>query len=354
MKKAYLALANGMVFEGRAIGAPADGLGELVFTTGMEGYVETLTDPSYAGQIIMQTFPLIGNYGMNSQDFEGVCAARGYVVRELCREPSNFRCRMDVDSFLRQQGVPGIEGVDTRRLTKLIREQGVMNAKICAVPPESFDDIRAYEVKGVVPMVSSREKCFFPAQGGRRFSVALIDYGAKANMIRCLCSRGCDVTVYPSSTAAGEILDGGHDGIMLSNGPGDPKENEFCISQLALLIGKKPVFGICLGHQLTALALGGDTVKMKYGHRGANQPVRLAGSHRCFMSSQNHGYAVVGHSLEGMGRVLFENANDGSCEGMEYPGLRCFTVQFHPEACSGPRDTMWLFDRFISMMEGDK
>ena len=352
MKKAYLVLNNGAVFEGRRIGAEGDAVGELVFTTGMVGYLETLTDPSYAGQIVMQTFPLIGNYGVIEEDFEGECAVKGYVVRELCDEPSNFRSEYKLDEFLKKKGVCGICGVDTRQITRIIREEGVMNAKICDEIPENLDDIRTYEVKDVVRQVSCKEKKLYPAVGGKKYSVTLIDYGVKRNIIRCLCSRGCEVSLVPYDTTAEDILASGPDGVMLSNGPGDPAENVFCIEQIKKLLGKIPVFGICLGHQLTALAMGGKTVKLKYGHRGGNQPVREVNGCRTYISSQNHSYAVESSSLEGKGVLSLINANDGTCEGMDYPGLNCFTVQFHPEACSGPKDTAFLFDRFIAMMGG--
>ena len=346
-----MVLGSGEVYEGQRIGAGGDSIGELVFTTGMEGYLETLTDPSYAGQIIMQTFPLIGNYGVIPEDFEGAPVARGYVVRELCDAPSNFRSEYALDMFLKNNNIPGICGIDTREITKLIREHGVVNAKICAQPPKNLDEINSFTVTGVVEQVSCKEKFTVPAAGEKLYSVALIDYGAKKNIIRCLCKRGCEVTVYPCTTTAEEILASDPDGIMLSNGPGDPAENTFCIAQIRKLLGKKPVFGICLGHQLTALAMGGETIKLKYGHRGGNQPAHQTNGRRTYITSQNHGYAVVSRSLEGVGREIFVNANDGSCEGMEYPGMNCFTVQFHPEACSGPKDTEYLFDRFIAMME---
>ena len=354
MEKAYLVLGSGEVYAGERIGAPGDIVGELVFTTGMEGYLETLTDPSYAGQIIMQTFPLIGNYGVIPADFEGAPVAKGYVVRELCDAPSNFRSEGTLDAFLKAHGIPGICGVDTREITRRIREHGVVNAKICARPPETLDEINAFAVTGVVEAVSCREAYTVPADGAQRHAVALIDYGAKKNIIRCLTKRGCAVTVYPCTTTAEEILAASPDGIMLSNGPGDPAENRFCIEQIRKLLGRKPVFGICLGHQLTALAMGGQTVKLKYGHRGGNQPVRQTDGSRTYITSQNHGYAVVSGSLQGVGRESFVNANDGSCEGMEYPGMDCFTVQFHPEACAGPKDTEFLFDRFIAMMGGQR
>lgn len=352
MEKAYLVLSNGMVFEGRAIGAPGESIGELVFTTGMVGYLETLTDPSYAGQIIMQTFPLIGNYGVIPEDFEGDCFAKAYVVRELCDQPSNFRSQYALDKFLKDRGICGICGVDTRQITRIIREEGVMNAGIFSAPPSDLSEIQAYSCAGVVAQVSHREKRIFPAQGQEKFTVALIDYGAKQNIIRCLCNRGCKVISLPHDVTAEEVLSLGVGGVMLSNGPGDPKENTQAIAQIGKLLGKLPIFGICLGHQLTALALGGDTVKLKYGHRGANQPVKRLSDGRCFISSQNHGYAVVSESMEGKGVLSYINANDFSCEGMDYPDLNCFTVQFHPEAAGGPRDTGFLFDRFISMMGG--
>lgn len=353
MEQAYLVLANGAVFPGRRIGAAGTGLGELVFTTGMVGYLETLTDPSYAGQIVLQTFPMIGNYGVIPQDFEGRCAARGYVVRELCDTPSNFRSEYDLDTFLKNEGIPGICGVDTRELTRILREEGVMNAMICGAVPEDLTALRTYTVRGVVAEVSHGAAAVFPARGETRRRVTLIDYGAKGNIIRCLQKRGCEVTVVPHDTAAEDILAGKPDGVLLSNGPGDPAENTFEIAQLAKLIGTVPVFGICLGHQLAALALGGKTVKLKYGHRGGNQPVKSPGGSRTWITTQNHGYAVVSESLASVGRELYVNANDGSCEGMEYPGARCFTVQFHPEACAGPQDMEFLFDRFLAMMGGE-
>lgn len=352
MGKAYLVLSDGTVYEGVGFGAEASSVGELVFTTGMVGYIETLTDPSYAGQIVMQTFPLIGNYGMIESDFEGQCAARGYVVREWCDAPSNFRSEYDVDRFLKDRGIPGICGVDTRAITRRIREQGVMNAMICAKLPPDLSSVRDYSVKGVVDQVSCAAPSVHPALGVQRHRVALMDYGAKRNIVRELQKRGCEVTVLPARTSAEEVLALRPDGVMLSNGPGDPGENIYCIEQIQKLLGRIPLFGICLGHQLTALAAGGQTEKMKYGHRGANQPVKEAGGSRTYITSQNHGYAVVSGSIR-KGKIRFVNANDSTCEGIDYPEWHAFTVQFHPEACSGPRDTSFLFDRFISMMGGE-
>ena len=261
MKKAYLVLSDGRAFEGVRIGAEGDGLGELVFTTGMTGYLETLTDPSYAGQIILQTFPLIGNYGVIPADFEGRCLARGYVVRELCAAPSNFRSEYPLD----------------------------------------LTAVRSYAVRFGVREASCKEAYTVPAAGKERFHVALLDYGAKHHIVESLTERGCRVTVLPHDTAAEDVLALAPDGLMLSNGPGDPKENVYEIAQLKKLMGRLPVFGICLGHQLAALALGGETVKLKYGHRGANQPVKDLKTGRCFITSQNHGYAVLADRLRGPG-----------------------------------------------------
>ena len=352
MKTAYLVLGNGKVFKGKQIGAPGKCLGELVFTTNMEGYLETLTDPSYAGQIVIQTFPLIGNYGVIEEDFEGKSALKGYVVRELCGTPSNFRSQYKLDEYLKKQGIPGICGVDTRELTRLIREEGVMNAMICNRIPKDLAAINEFAVTNVVDAVTCEKEAVYPALGEKKHNVVLIDYGAKRNIIRSLCRRGCQVTVVPSKTSAKAVLSYNPDGIMLSNGPGDPAENTFAIAQIKKLVGKVPIFGICLGHQLTALAMGGRTEKLKYGHRGGNQPVKEAGG-RTYITSQNHGYAVIADSLNGTGEETFVNANDGSCEGITYPGRWCFTVQFHPEACAGPKDTGFLFDKFIAMMEGN-
>ena len=353
MKKGYLILQDGQVFEGVRFGAEADTVGELVFTTGMCGYVETLTDPSYAGQIVMQTYPLIGNYGIIREDFEGACCVKGYVVREYCDTPSNFRTDCDLDTYLKEQGVPGLCGVDTRELTRIIREHGVMNAAICDEIPADLTPIKTYAITGVVEAVSCKEPDCYPAEGEERFRVSLLDYGAKRNIVRELQKRGCTVTVLPASTSAEEILAAGPDGVMLSNGPGDPAENVYQIEQIRKLLGRVPMFGICLGHQLTALAAGGSTYKLKYGHRGVNQPVRDVEGVRTYITSQNHGYAVDSDTVK-LGKVRFANANDGTCEGIDYPELKAFTVQFHPEACTGPKDTSFLFDRFVELMKGGR
>ena len=268
MKKAYLVLQNGQVFEGFRFGAEGESLGELVFTTGMGGYLETLTDPSYFGQIVIQTFPLMGNYGVIPADFEGAPRLKGYVVREWCPTPSNFRSEGDLDAFLKERGIPGLLGVDTRLLTRILRDEGVMNALICDRVPEDLSALGAYRVADALAAVSRGEKETFSPAGKVKHRVALLDYGMKRNILRELVNRGCEVTVWPASAPAEEILSGGCDGLMLSNGPGDPAENAFQIAQLRVLLGRLPLFGICLGHQLTALAAGGSTYKLKFGHRG--------------------------------------------------------------------------------------
>ena len=353
MKKRYLVLSDGSVYEGEAFGADVQNIGELVFTTGMCGYIETLTDPSYYGQIVLQTFPLIGNYGIIPSDFEGQCCVKGYVVREYCTHPSNFRCEKTLDDYLKEQNIPGICSVDTRAITKKLREEGVMNAYICDSVPEDLTDIKNYIIKDAVESVSCKVRHVYPAETERKYSVALIDYGAKKNIIRELQNHGCDITVFPCTVRAEELLTGEFDGVMLSNGPGDPADNVYQIEQIAKIFGKIPMFGICLGHQLTALSQDGKTVKLKYGHRGVNQPVKDVTDSRVYITSQNHGYAVVPGSVKN-GTERFLNANDNTVEGMDYPGTNVFTVQFHPEACSGPHDTEFLFDRFCDMMGGEK
>ena len=350
--KRYLTLEDGTTFVGEGFGAAADAVGELVFTTGMCGYIETLTDPSYAGQIVMQTFPMIGNYGIIPADFEGKCAVRGYVVHEWCDTPSNFRAAGDLDTYLKSVGIPGIAGIDTRALTRTLRECGTMNATITDEVPADLTAVKAYAVTDAVASVTCAAPTEYSADGETCCRVSLLDFGAKRNIIRSLTARGCAVTVFPASTPAADILATAPDGVMLSNGPGDPAENTAIIAEIGKLLGRVPVFGICLGHQLMALAVGGSTVKLKYGHRGVNQPARDLVSGRTYITSQNHGYAVVGNSLP-TGEVRFVNANDGTCEGIDYPALRAFSVQFHPEACAGPHDTAFLFDRFCDLMKGE-
>ncbi len=356
MKTAYLVLSNGRVFQGTRFGADGSPTGELVFTTGMCGYIETLSDPSYYGQIVLQTFPLIGNYGFIPADMESRGSfVTAYVVREICDQPSNFRATGTVDAFLKERGIPGLYGVDTREITRIIRETGVMNARIVdEVTPESTAGLSAFSIRNAVAAVSERAVQAFKPEGERRFRVALLDFGAKHNIVRELNNRGSEVLSLPYDTPAKDILALRPDGVMLSNGPGDPAENTGVIQEIAKLTGHVPMFGICLGHQLLALAQGGKTMKLKFGHRGANQPVKDIKTGRVHITSQNHGYAVVAESLPGGASLRMVNANDGTCEGVDYPAARAFSVQFHPEACAGPRDTAYLFDRFIGLMGGDE
>lgn len=354
--KLYICLEDGHIFEGKSFGAKGSVIGELVFTTGMCGYIETLTDPSYYGQIVMQTFPLIGNYGFIKDDAESSRSyVSAYIVREKCDAPSNFRCDETLEKYLIDNNIIGVYDVDTREITKIIREKGVVNAVICSDPRNvDYDALKEYKITDAVKKTSVKKPCLIPGEN-HRFNVVLLDYGKKDNIPRELAKRGCNVAVVPSDTKAEDILSLNPDGIMLSNGPGDPNDNPECINELKKLIGKVPIFGICLGHQLLALAMGGKTVKLKYGHRGVNQPVKNLKTGRTYISSQNHGYAVVNEEMEKCGGVIsYINANDGTNEGVDYPDKNAFSVQFHPEACSGPHDTRFLFDRFIDRMGGKK
>lgn len=353
-EKVYLTLQNGQVFEGKRFGAKGDVLGELVFTTGMTGYIETLTDPSYYGQIVIQTFPLIGNYGMILSDRESKKPyLSAYIVREYCKEPSNFRCEDTLEDYLIKNNIPGVYGIDTRELTKTVREAGVMNAVISTRPVADVAAIGKYVIRDAVKNCTCSKRIDYKAERAKR-KVVLWDFGAKENIARELVKRGCNVVRVPSWYTAEEILALNPDGLMLTNGPGDPAENTEIIKNIAKLAGKLPIFGICLGHQLFALAMGGKTKKMKYGHRGANQPVKELATGTVYISSQNHGYEVLADSIKNVGTLSFVNANDNTCEGVEYPELNAFTVQFHPEACAGPLDARDLFDRFMKMMDGGK
>lgn len=354
--KIYICLANGDIFEGKSFGAKGEVTGELVFTTGMGGYIETLTDPSYFGQIVMQTFPLIGNYGFIDDDMEcEKSAVKAYIVREYCDAPSNFRCGKTLEQYLTENNIVGVYDVDTREITKTIREYGVMNAVITTNPSTvDMDKLKAYKVENAVKSVSS-QKPYMSGSDEHKFNVVLIDYGTKKNIVRELNKRGCNVAVVPYNTKAEDILSLDPDGIMLSNGPGDPEENVEAIEELKKLVGKKPIFAICLGHQLLALSQGAETSKLKYGHRGVNQPVKNLETGRTYISSQNHGYAVENDTVEKTGgKISYINANDSTCEGIDYPDKKAFSVQFHPEACSGPHDTRFIFDKFIAMMGGNE
>ena len=401
--KAFLILEDGTVFEGKHIGADKDVVSEIVFNTSMAGYTEVFTDPSYAGQSVCMTYPLIGNYGVCLDDMESdKIWVDAVIVRELSHIPSNFRCDMSIQEFLEKYDIPGIEGIDTRKLVRILREKGTMNGFITTNENLKFEDVKdrlhAYTTGDVVSKVSCKEKKFLkgvtdiaengPLSGsasfneddykeslkgdlskrekkpaivkelnGKGLKIALLDFGAKRNIAASLASRGCDVTIYPSDTTAEEILKDAPDGIMLSNGPGDPKECTQIIKEIKKLYDSElPIFAICLGHQLMALATGADTFKMKYGHRGGNHPVKDLSNNRVYISSQNHGYVVDMDKLDpNVAKPAFINVNDGTNEGLAYVGKNIFTVQFHPEACPGPQDSSYLFDRFITMIkEGGK
>ena len=370
MGKAFLILADGTVFEGKSIGAQGKTIGETVFTTGMTGYLETLTDPSYFGQIVTQTFPLIGNYGVIPSDAESMQSwVRGYIVREICDLPNNFRCQKTLDEYLKEQNIVGICGIDTRALTKKLRESGVMNGMLLSgneadafsdeVLINYIEEIKQYKIRLAVESVSISKKDITNSNNleknksnNKVKKVVLWDFGAKANIARELCKRGCEIITVPYDTSAKEITDINPDGIMLSNGPGDPSDNTKIIQEIAKLCESNiPIFGICLGHQLLALARGATTSKLKYGHRGGNHPVKNLETGRVYITSQNHGYAVEAQSLPSFAKMSFMNVNDGTCEGVKYCDIPAFSVQFHPEACGGPKDTNFLFDDFIKLME---
>lgn len=356
--KAFLILEDGTVFEGTSIGSDKEVISEIVFNTSMTGYLEVLTDPSYAGQAVVMTYPLIGNYGICYEDMESDKPwPDGYIVRELSRIPSNFRSEDTIQNFLKQHDIPGISGIDTRALTKILREKGTMNGMITTTVyhdlSEPVSRMKDYSVTGVVKATSCTKSSVLPGNGKK---VALLDLGAKKSITRSLSKRGCEVTIYPCDTPAEQILAANPDGIMLSNGPGDPKENVEVIAEIGKLYQSTvPIFAICLGHQLMALATGADTYKLKYGHRGGNHPVKNLKTGRVYISSQNHGYAVDPDSLDPQVAVpAFVNVNDGTNEGLKYIGKNIFTVQFHPEACPGSLDSGDLFDEFIQMMGGNK
>lgn len=352
--EAYLVLENGMKFKGKSFGAVGEVYAEIVFTTAMTGYIETLTDPSYYGQAIVQTFPLIGNYGVIHSDFESskiYCSA--YIVNDYCRDPSNFRCEQKIDDFLKEQKIVGIYGIDTRALTKVIREHGVMNGVINTTGEYDKKKLKSYKIKDAVKNASCTKKEIIRCGKKGAKKVVLYDFGEKRNIVRRLNERECDVIIVPYNTTAKQVTELKPDGIMLSNGPGDPAENTSVIKEIKKLINTGiPIFGICLGHQLTALAMGFKTEKLKYGHRGANQPVKNTETDKIYISSQNHGYAVVSDSIDRrVAEEYFVNVNDGTNEGIKYRRENVVTVQFHPEACGGPHDTSFLFDDFVMMME---
>lgn len=344
--KAKLILENGMVFEGKAFGYLKESIGEVVFTTGMTGYQEVLTDPSYYGQIVTMTYPLIGNYGINLEDMESdSIKVSGFIVREKCDLPSNFRCELELEDFLKQGKVIGLEGIDTRALTKVLRNSGTMRGIIAL---EDVDDeyvkekVSGFSTKDAVRTVTT-DKSYTVEGTGKH--IAVMDFGIKTNIIRNFKKRGCKLTVFPATTTAEEVLDVNPDLVFLSNGPGDPEDLDFAIENIKKLVGKKPITGICLGHQLLGLALGGKTTKLKFGHRGCNHPVKDLEANIVHITSQNHGYVV--EKLPDDMEVTHVNINDGTVEGMKHKNLPIYSVQFHPEASAGPKDSEYIFDKFL-------
>lgn len=354
MKKAYLVLENGRIFEGTAFGAEKEASGELVFTTGMVGYVETLTDPSHCGQIIVSTFPQIGNYGVCLEDIESEkIHAAAYVVREHCTEPSNFRSQMAINDFLVENGIPGIFGIDTRELTRLLRDCGSMNAKIAYERPSEavFESLKELPKKNAAD-VSCREKREYTAENAK-YTVAAIDLGIKNSLISSFLSRGCNVKVFPFDAKAEELLFADIDGIVLSDGPGNPNDNTAAAARIKELFGKIPMLGVGMGFQLLTLAAGGSVYKLQTGHRGG-QPVRDVFSDRILITSQNHGYAVAEEGLPPFAKISHKNVNDGSCEGIVFEGKKCFGVQFQPEGCAGPMKKDYLFEEFFMLLQENK
>ncbi len=368
-ERAYLCLADGTTFEGIAWGAPGIALGEVVFTTGMTGYQEVLTDPSYSGQIVTMTAPQIGNTGINREDDESTSGAphvAGFIVRDLSSSPFNFRSTESLDAYLTRHGVVAIAGIDTRLLTRTIRDRGAQNGAIGRASPEELirraREAPSMEGLDLVQRVTPKEPYVWtegssalgtnvPRKSNADPHVVCIDLGIKRNILRSLVDVGCRVTVVPAHATAAEILDLAPDGIFVSNGPGDPAAVPYAIDTVRALVGKKPLFGICLGHQILALAMGGRTYKLKFGHRGINQPVKDLDTGRVEITTQNHGFAVDLASLEGKARTTHVHLNDGTSEGLDLPGLSAFSVQYHPEAAAGPHDALYLFERFVSRME---
>ena len=350
---AVLALEDGTVFHGESFGADGAVTGEVVFNTGMTGYQEILTDPSYCGQIVTMTYPLIGNYGVNHLDRESAGPqVRGFIVREYCEYPSNWQSEGNLKDYLKTNHIMALCGIDTRALTKKIREQGTMMGMIAEEMPtkEEMDSLKAKRLSNPVDMVTTKKPYTIP--GGEK-RVAVLDFGIKHNILQSLVNRGSTVLVYPARTDAETIWRDRPDAVVLSNGPGDPKDNRKAVETIRVLMDRLPILGICLGHQLLALASGADTERLKYGHRGCNHPVLDLERNRVYITSQNHGYTIVEESLRrDQAEVTHRNLNDGSIEGFRLKNKPVFSVQFHPEACPGPRDTAYLFDRLFSLMKG--
>ena len=344
--KAKLILENGVVFEGKAFGYLKECVGEVVFNTGMTGYQEVLTDPSYYGQIVTMTYPLIGNYGINLEDLESKePKVRGFIVREKCQYPNNFRCELELETYLAQNKILGLDGIDTRALTKILRNNGTMKG-IIVLDNSNLEDVKdkleAFSNRDAVSIVSTNKKYEISGEGK---NVAIIDFGIKQNIIRNFVKRGCNVTVFPYDFKAEEVLDINPDLVFLSNGPGDPEDMGEAVNEIKEIVGKKPIVGICLGHQLLALTLGGETKKLKFGHRGCNHPVKDLINNRVHITSQNHGYYVA--TLPENMEITHVSMNDGTVEGMKHKELPIFSVQFHPEACPGPKDSEYIFDEFM-------
>ena len=344
--RAKLILENGMTFNGKAFGYLKDSVGEVVFTTSMTGYQEVLTDPSYYGQIVTMTYPLIGNYGINLEDMESKGPkVKGFIVREKCNLPNNFRCELELDDFLEQNKIVGLEGIDTRALTKVLRNKGTMKG-IIVVDDADEDEVQkkiaAYSNVDAVKNVTTESTYTIEGKGKH---VAVLDFGIKTNILRNFQKRGCKLTVFGADVTAEEVLAVNPDLVFLSNGPGDPEDVPHAIECIKNLVGKKPIVGICLGHQLLCLALGGKTGKLKFGHRGSNHPVKDLETGKVTITSQNHGY-VVDQLPKGV-VATHVNINDGTIEGMKHTTLPIYSVQFHPEAAAGPKDSEYIFDRFM-------
>ena len=351
--KGYLILEDGKVLTGELLNNK-DTIGEVVFNTSMTGYQEILTDPSYYGQIVVMTYPLIGNYGVNSEFNQSKYpCVKGLVVKHLSDIDSNCKSQGTLKHFLDTNGIPLLYDIDTRHLVKLIRENGTMRGIITSNPEnlsEKLSKLQNYSISNAVMNVTSKKSY---KVGSGKYNIGLVDYGFKYNILKSLLERDCSVTVFPSYTTAEEIIAINPDGLLLSNGPGDPKENKDSIKELGKLKGKIPIFGICLGHQLMALACQADTKKLKYGHRGSNHPVKEIATNKCYMTSQNHGYSVDIGSINSDMEVTHVNLNDNTIEGINYKSHPTFTVQFHPEAHCGPHDTTYLFDRFLNTVRGN-
>lgn len=374
-RRAYLALADGTIFEGRAHGKDGTTTGEVVFTTGMTGYQEVLTDPSYTGQLVTMTAPQIGNTGINADDQESVDSkpqVAGFIIRDASPVVSNYRALESLDEYLARHGVVAISEIDTRRLTRYLRDKGSQNGAIGTEDPATLVDrakaAPSMEGLDLVARVTPPQAYEFKESRGREwafemhdgsapasrradYNVVAIDYGAKRNILRCLNDAGCRVTAVPAGTSAADILALNPDGVFLSSGPGDPAALPYAVKTIQELLGKKPIFGICLGHQLLARALGGTTYKLKFGHRGLNQPVKDLSSGRIEITTQNHGFVVDLDSLKGIAESTHVHLNDGSSEGLEAKAHKAFSVQYHPEAAAGPHDALYLFDRFRRLMD---